>query len=134
MKGLLEEEADAEEKAMRQAASFDCTAVLGLRPKSTLQDEITEALDIKKLSAKPKRKTALFAAVAIIFTVLSISFTWVAIENKLEGSNPVGHATDALGMNKTDAGYSEMGTLTPGDGITQSDADHPELRKGKKAP
>ena len=132
MKGLLEKEADAEEKAMREAASFDCTAVLGPDAKNNLEDEITEALDIKKLSAQPKRKAALFAVAAVIFTVLSISFTWVAVENRLEGYNRGKHAVDSNGINKAETEYAKAGAPSPGQGIIQSDSDHPELRKGKK--
>ena len=132
MKGLLEEEADAEEKALREAASFDCTAVLGPDAKNNLEDEITEALDIKKLSARPKRKTALFAGLAIIFTILSISFTWVAVENKLEGFNPDSHATDSRKINKDDSAPGETGVSAHKTGISRLDADHPEIREGKK--
>ena len=132
MKGLLEKEADAEEKAMRETASFDCATLIPPDAKSNLEDEITEALDIKELSAKPKRKTALFAALAIIFTVLSISFTWVAVENRFEGFNHGKNAVDSREINKADGVHTEMGAPTPGQEITPPDTDHPELREGER--
>ena len=99
--------------------------------KLNLENEITEALNIKELPAKPKQKMALIAALAMIFTVLSVSFTWIAVEIQLGASAMENLSLTSRGIKTTALEYAE-GWANARQDMALLDANHPELREGKK--
>ncbi len=77
MKDLLNKEADTEERAMREAASFDHSGLADSLSDMASQDEKTQAFDKRGAAEKPKRKRHLNIILALLLILNGVFYATV---------------------------------------------------------
>jgi len=123
----LSEEADEEESAMREAALFDPAEVSTPDEGIAFEDQATEILNKNELSKKTKHKAGLYATLALILIISSVSFTWVAVEKPSGIFNTV----FSLFSEQSNSGKASV-TSSSGEKRTNYSSDLPELQEGMK--
>ncbi len=155
IKDLCKNEAEAEERAMREAALFDTkttsehddeisignepTEILEKPTSANAQDE-TIAIEINGTSEKRNLRPGLYAVLALIFAVSGLSLAWISMGNRTDDTD-MGAVTALTGHDnsiKTQSPELTQGpkpaenTSSPERKTSQSDQDIPELKKIKE--
>jgi len=126
VKGLLREEADKEENAMREAARFYLAEVIKTDDGNTFENQETEIININELPKNTKSKTGLYATLALVLIISGILFTWLAVEKPSGNSN----TTSALFSGQPNSGEASVSSSSEGKKNTNAESNLPELQEG----